>query len=240
MIGGTIFYVSHHNLNRYKSMSMTVRFAFEFSIMNFNLNLLALFGFIGTVFGGLAPQVSSADLVEFENTLRRAESGNQIGNAITRPLNYKLADNLEEMASKPDDYILPITDKYHLFRFYNAIIAENESLKKIANSKSSKTIPELEAELAAKDAEIEKNVKNSFSSWFNGYDLVIERSNRHVIQTQLSLAKQAEEARVALPKFEKFFAKFKPVEKRDELRKLDYVNKKYEEDFKPRRNKGRN
>lgn len=208
--------------------------------MNFNIKLLALFGFIGTVFGGITPLVSSTDLTKLERKLSSATSGKDVKAAMNT--NFEdLADLLDEMASKPEDYTVPMSDQFYLYRFFGDILAKYINRKIIKDMPPpTESIASIEARLAAKDNEVAELTKKNAARWFASEPGFEEsKKARNAIQEELTRAKEDEQKRIAdekykaaVAKFEKFIERFKAKEKFAELKELEYVKEKLVEEDK--------
>ena len=94
-----------------------------------NFNFLGLLGFIGSV---ICARVPFSGLAEFERKLSTAYSGECVSDIVDECEN--LPDYLDGMASKPANYVIPITDKYKLYNFFSGVIYHYEKAEENAGS----------------------------------------------------------------------------------------------------------
>lgn len=210
--------------------------------------LSIVFAIIGCI---SCASIANEDFVKFESALEKAKSGNEVSIIVNNPSN--LHNFLNEMASKPANYTIPITDKYLLYRFYNGVLAHHNARvteKEVLDEK----IPVKEQRLTDLDKEIavlEKAVKeqNSFIALFSSKkknELEEQQKKRKNLSDELEKDKNRQkELFKIIPMYEKFNSRFNAEGERKRLLDTDKVkmgeaeeNKRMEERrLKHKRNK---
>ena len=200
-----------------------------------NFNFLALLGFIGSVICAQAP---SSGLAEFERKLSTSISGEHISNIVNDPVN--LPDYLDGMASKPANYVIPITDKYKLYRFFKGVIAHYEKAEKDAGFTGTAKVNGLKKKIADLDKDIDELTKAHNASLFRwmGKDPSLTQKENYRTSLQTDLAREErtnERATIALPKFQRFANRFEPYKQCEELLKNEEVTTARDNDAKRKR-----
>ena len=190
-----------------------------------NFNFLALLGFIGSV---ICARVPFPGFAEFERKLSTAFSGECVRDIVDECEN--LPDYLDGMASKPANYVIPITDKYKLYNFFSGVISRYEKAEEDAGSTGFENANRIKRRIACFDLYIDERTKAHDSSLFRrmGKDsrLVEMETRRMNLQTELARQERASAtATDALPKFHRFFNRFEPYKQREELLKYEEVTK---------------